>query len=85
MEDTTENDVSDPEEEEDDELTDSQQTNQLSELYCTTLPSVDSAMESWDGSAMDAAFNAQGSTSAGIIVTMTTITISSETSTRLTL
>lgn len=73
-EDTTENDVSDPEEEEDDELTDSQQTNQLSELYCTTLPSVDSAMESWDGSAMDAAFSAQGSTSTSITITTITST-----------
>lgn len=75
MEDTTENDVSDPEDEEDDELTDSQQTNQLSELYCTTLPSVDSAMESWDGSAMDAAFSAQGSTSTSITIAITTITM----------
>lgn len=75
MEDTTENDVSDPEEEEDDELTDSQQTNQLSELYCTTLPSVDSAMESWDGSAMDAAYSGQGSTSTSIIITVTIITM----------
>uniref|UniRef100_A0A665T0B2 Glutamate receptor interacting protein 2b n=1 Tax=Echeneis naucrates TaxID=173247 RepID=A0A665T0B2_ECHNA len=44
---TTENELSDPEE---DDLTDSQQTNKLSELYSTTIPSVDSAMESWDGS-----------------------------------
>ncbi|KAA8593592.1 hypothetical protein FQN60_009708 [Etheostoma spectabile] len=42
-EDTTENELSDPEE---DDLTDSQQTNKLSELYSTTIPSVDSAMES---------------------------------------
>uniref|UniRef100_A0AAQ5Z8E8 PDZ domain-containing protein n=1 Tax=Amphiprion ocellaris TaxID=80972 RepID=A0AAQ5Z8E8_AMPOC len=51
VEDTTENEVSDPEE---DDLTDSQQTNKLSELYSTTIPSVDSAMESWDGSGLDA-------------------------------
>lgn len=75
VEDTTENDVSDPEEEEDDELTDSQQTNQLSELYCTTLPSVDSAMESWDGSAMDASFSAQGWTFTTITITITTTII----------
>uniref|UniRef100_A0A8C6MHK5 Glutamate receptor interacting protein 2 n=1 Tax=Nothobranchius furzeri TaxID=105023 RepID=A0A8C6MHK5_NOTFU len=56
-EDTTENDVSDPEE---DDLTDSQQTNKLSELYSTTIPSVDSAMESWDGSGLDAGYGSQG-------------------------
>uniref|UniRef100_A0AAX7SQ77 PDZ domain-containing protein n=1 Tax=Astatotilapia calliptera TaxID=8154 RepID=A0AAX7SQ77_ASTCA len=51
--DTTENEISDPEE---DDLTDSQQTNKLSELYSTTIPSVDSAMESWDGSGLDAGY-----------------------------
>ena len=56
-EDTTENELSDPEEE---ELTDSQQTSKLSELYSTTVPSVDSAMESWDGSGMDAGYGSQG-------------------------
>ncbi|XP_036067830.1 glutamate receptor-interacting protein 2 isoform X1 [Oryzias melastigma] len=56
-EDTTENEVSDPEE---DDLTDSQQTNKLSELYSTTIPSVDSAMESWDGSGLDAGYGSQG-------------------------
>ncbi|XP_053724688.1 glutamate receptor-interacting protein 2 isoform X3 [Synchiropus splendidus] len=56
-EDATENEVSDPEE---DELTDSQQTNKLSELYSTTIPSVDSAMESWDGSGLDAGYGSQG-------------------------
>lgn len=56
-EDTTENELSDPEE---DDLTDSQQTNKLSELYSTTIPSVDSAMESWDGSGMDAGYGSQG-------------------------
>ncbi|XP_078103445.1 glutamate receptor-interacting protein 2-like [Sander vitreus] len=55
-EDTTENELSDPE----DDLTDSQQTNKLSELYSTTIPSVDSAMESWDGSGMDAGYGSQG-------------------------
>uniref|UniRef100_A0A8C6MIB9 Glutamate receptor interacting protein 2 n=1 Tax=Nothobranchius furzeri TaxID=105023 RepID=A0A8C6MIB9_NOTFU len=47
----------DPEE---DDLTDSQQTNKLSELYSTTIPSVDSAMESWDGSGLDAGYGSQG-------------------------
>ncbi|XP_053171592.1 LOW QUALITY PROTEIN: glutamate receptor-interacting protein 2-like [Scomber japonicus] len=56
-EDTTENELSDPDE---DDLTDSQQTNKLSELYSTTIPSVDSAMESWDGSGMDAGYGSQG-------------------------
>ncbi|XP_074505648.1 glutamate receptor-interacting protein 2 isoform X7 [Sebastes fasciatus] len=56
-EDTTENELSDPEE---DDLTDSQQTNKLSELYSTTIPSVDSAMESWDGSGLDAGYGSQG-------------------------
>uniref|UniRef100_A0A3B5RCD9 Glutamate receptor interacting protein 2 n=1 Tax=Xiphophorus maculatus TaxID=8083 RepID=A0A3B5RCD9_XIPMA len=55
--DATENEVSDPEE---DDLTDSQQTNKLSELYSTTIPSVDSAMESWDGSGLDAGYGSQG-------------------------
>lgn len=55
-EDTTENELSDTE----DDLTDSQQTNKLSELYSTTIPSVDSAMESWDGSGPDAGYGSQG-------------------------
>ncbi|XP_039627063.1 glutamate receptor-interacting protein 2 isoform X3 [Polypterus senegalus] len=52
----TVNDVSDPE----DELTDSQKTSKLSEIYSTTIPSVDSAMESWDGSGIDGGFGSQG-------------------------
>uniref|UniRef100_A0A8C8DW98 Glutamate receptor interacting protein 2b n=1 Tax=Oryzias sinensis TaxID=183150 RepID=A0A8C8DW98_9TELE len=59
-EDTTENEISDTEE---DDLTDSQQTNKLSELYSTTIPSVDSAMESWDGSGLDAGYGSQGTCS----------------------
>uniref|UniRef100_A0A8D3C498 Glutamate receptor interacting protein 2 n=1 Tax=Scophthalmus maximus TaxID=52904 RepID=A0A8D3C498_SCOMX len=55
--DATENELSDTE---DDDLTDSQQTNKLSELYSTTIPSVDSAMESWDGSGQDAGYGSQG-------------------------
>lgn len=51
-----ENELSDNE----DEMTDSQKTNKLSEVYSTTIPSVDSAMESWDGSGIDAGFSSQG-------------------------
>uniref|UniRef100_A0AAQ5Z775 PDZ domain-containing protein n=1 Tax=Amphiprion ocellaris TaxID=80972 RepID=A0AAQ5Z775_AMPOC len=36
------------------------ETNKLSELYSTTIPSVDSAMESWDGSGLDAGYGSQG-------------------------
>uniref|UniRef100_A0A803TQB4 Glutamate receptor interacting protein 2 n=1 Tax=Anolis carolinensis TaxID=28377 RepID=A0A803TQB4_ANOCA len=50
------NEVSDPE----DDLTDSQKTSKLSEIYSTTIPSVDSAMESWDGSGIDAGYGSQG-------------------------
>ncbi|KAM6059293.1 glutamate receptor-interacting protein 2 isoform 11-T12 [Theristicus caerulescens] len=50
------NEVSDPE----DELTDSQKTSKLSEIYSTTIPSVDSAMESWDGSGIDGGYGSQG-------------------------
>lgn len=57
VEDATENELSEAEE---DELTDSQQTNRLSELYSTTVPSVDSAMDSWDGSGLDAGYGSQG-------------------------
>uniref|UniRef100_A0A7N6AIK9 PDZ domain-containing protein n=1 Tax=Anabas testudineus TaxID=64144 RepID=A0A7N6AIK9_ANATE len=49
--------IHDPDE---DDLTDSQQTNKLSEIYSTTIPSVDSAMESWDGSGLDAGYCSQG-------------------------
>ncbi|KAG5274707.1 hypothetical protein AALO_G00139280 [Alosa alosa] len=42
-----------------DEMTDSQKTNKLSEIYSTTIPSVDSAMESWDGSGIDAGYGSQ--------------------------
>ncbi|KAK7916299.1 hypothetical protein WMY93_012060 [Mugilogobius chulae] len=65
MDDTTENELSDPE----DDLTDSQHTNKLSPLYSTAVPSVDStavpsvdsAMDSWDGSGLDQVFSNQGS------------------------
>ncbi|KAM4720755.1 glutamate receptor-interacting protein 2 isoform 2-T2 [Rhinophrynus dorsalis] len=50
------NEGSDPE----DELTDSQKTSKLSEIYSTTIPSVDSALESWDGSGIDTGYGSQG-------------------------
>lgn len=50
------NEVSDTE----DDLTDSQKTSKLTEIYSTTVPSVDSAMESWDGSGIDAGYGSQG-------------------------
>ncbi|XP_075687942.1 glutamate receptor-interacting protein 2 isoform X4 [Rhinoderma darwinii] len=50
------NEGSDPE----DDLTDSQKTSKLSEIYSTTVPSVDSALESWDGSGIDTGYGSQG-------------------------
>ncbi|XP_068109152.1 glutamate receptor-interacting protein 2 isoform X5 [Hyperolius riggenbachi] len=50
------NEGSDPE----DDLTDSQKTSKLSEIYSTTIPSVDSALESWDGSGIETGYNSQG-------------------------
>lgn len=35
----------------------------LSDMYSTTIPSVDSAVESWDGSAIDASFSPQSKNS----------------------
>uniref|UniRef100_A0A8C6SE19 Glutamate receptor interacting protein 2b n=1 Tax=Neogobius melanostomus TaxID=47308 RepID=A0A8C6SE19_9GOBI len=60
----TTNELSDTE----DDLTDSQHTNKLSPLYSTAVPSadstnvpsVDSAMDSWDGSGLDQVFSSQG-------------------------
>lgn len=43
----------------DSEMTDSQKTSKLSEIYSTTVPSVDSAMESWDSSTIDASYGSQ--------------------------
>uniref|UniRef100_A0A8C7E7M2 Glutamate receptor interacting protein 2 n=1 Tax=Naja naja TaxID=35670 RepID=A0A8C7E7M2_NAJNA len=43
-----------------DDLTESQKTSKLSEVYSTTIPSVDSAMESWDGSGIDTGYGSQG-------------------------
>ncbi|XP_063303127.1 glutamate receptor-interacting protein 1 isoform X10 [Pelobates fuscus] len=44
----------------DDETPVTQKSSNLSDIYSTTVPSVDSAVESWDGSAVDAAFGSQG-------------------------
>ncbi|XP_046731086.1 glutamate receptor-interacting protein 2 isoform X6 [Silurus meridionalis] len=43
----------------DSEMTDSQKTSKYSEIYSTTIPSVDSAMDSWDGSTIDASYGSQ--------------------------
>ncbi|XP_039524107.1 glutamate receptor-interacting protein 1 isoform X4 [Pimephales promelas] len=50
------NDLSDME----DEGQGGQKSVKLSDIYSTTIPSVDSAVESWDGSAIDATFSTQG-------------------------
>ncbi|XP_033018407.1 glutamate receptor-interacting protein 1 isoform X14 [Lacerta agilis] len=44
---------------EDDTAT-TQKPGKLSEIYSTTVPSVDSAVESWDGSGMDNSYGGQG-------------------------
>ncbi|XP_060691025.1 glutamate receptor-interacting protein 2, partial [Hemiscyllium ocellatum] len=49
--------LSDPE----DELPDSQKTNKLSKVHSNTIPSMDSAMESWDGSGLEGAFGSHAS------------------------
>lgn len=43
-----------------DDLTDSQKTSKHSELYSATIPSIDSAMSSWDSSGFDAGYSSQG-------------------------
>ncbi|MEQ2187496.1 hypothetical protein GOODEAATRI_005285 [Goodea atripinnis] len=48
--------LSDPEE----ELADSQKTSKFSEIYSATVPSIDSAMSSWDSAAFDAGYISQG-------------------------
>ncbi|XP_078270521.1 glutamate receptor-interacting protein 2 isoform X3 [Rhinoraja longicauda] len=49
--------LSDP----DDELPDLQKTSKFSKIYSNTIPSMDSAMESWDSSGMEGAFGSQSS------------------------
>ncbi|KAG7520624.1 glutamate receptor-interacting protein 2-like isoform X1 [Solea senegalensis] len=43
-----------------DELTDSHKTSKHSEVYSATVPSIDSALSSWDSSGFDAGFSSQG-------------------------
>nr|XP_046253222.1 glutamate receptor-interacting protein 2a isoform X3 [Scatophagus argus] len=43
-----------------DDLTDFQKTSKLSEVYSATVPSLDSAMSSWDSSGFDAGYCSQG-------------------------
>ncbi|XP_076022380.1 glutamate receptor-interacting protein 2-like [Genypterus blacodes] len=43
-----------------DELTVSQKTSKHSDIYSAAVPSIDSAMSSWDGSGFDAGYNSQG-------------------------
>ncbi|XP_063165289.1 glutamate receptor-interacting protein 1 isoform X3 [Candoia aspera] len=50
------NELSDAE----DDTTTTQKPGKLSEIYSTTVPSVDSAVESWDGSGMDNSYGSQG-------------------------
>ncbi|KAM3833316.1 glutamate receptor-interacting protein 1 isoform 3-T3 [Vipera latastei] len=50
------NELSDAE----DDTATTQKPGKLSEIYSTTVPSVDSAVESWDGSGMDNSYGSQG-------------------------
>ncbi len=43
-----------------DDLTDYQKTSKHSEAYSATVPSIDSAMSSWDSSGFDAGYGSQG-------------------------
>ncbi|XP_059582050.1 glutamate receptor-interacting protein 1 isoform X7 [Alligator mississippiensis] len=43
-----------------DETSAAQKTGKLSDIYSTTVPSVDSAVESWDGSGIDTSYGSQG-------------------------
>ncbi|XP_074759025.1 glutamate receptor-interacting protein 1 isoform X16 [Athene noctua] len=43
-----------------DETSAAQKSGKLSDIYSTTVPSVDSAVESWDGSGIDTSFGTQG-------------------------
>ncbi|CAG11292.1 unnamed protein product, partial [Tetraodon nigroviridis] len=44
----------------DEDLLDYQKSSKLSELYSATVPSIDSAMSSWDSSGFDAGYGSQG-------------------------
>lgn len=50
------NDLGDVEE----DSSSSQKTGKLTDIYPSTVPSVDSAVESWDGSGIDANYGNQG-------------------------
>lgn len=43
-----------------DESSAAQKSGKLSDIYSTAVPSVDSAVESWDGSGIDTSFGNQG-------------------------
>lgn len=43
-----------------DETSAAQKSGKLSDIYSATVPSVDSAVESWDGSGIDTSFGNQG-------------------------
>ncbi|KFP30006.1 Glutamate receptor-interacting protein 1, partial [Colius striatus] len=43
-----------------DETSAAQKSGKLSDIYSTTVPSIDSAVESWDGSGIDTSFGNQG-------------------------
>ncbi|KAI1892383.1 hypothetical protein AGOR_G00132800 [Albula goreensis] len=43
-----------------DEVTEYPKTDKLSDVYSSTVPSLDSATESWDGSGIDAGYGSQG-------------------------
>ncbi|XP_025908560.1 glutamate receptor-interacting protein 1 [Nothoprocta perdicaria] len=53
------NELSDAE----DETMTAQKPGKLSDIYSATVPSVDSAVESWDGSGVDTSFGSQGTSS----------------------
>lgn len=44
----------------DEDLADYQRSSKLSELYSATVPSIDSALSSWDSSGFDAGYGSQG-------------------------
>lgn len=44
----------------DEDLADYRKSSKLSELYSATVPSIDSAMSSWDSSGFDAGYSSQG-------------------------
>lgn len=51
-----------------DEASAAQKSGKLSDIYSATVPSVDSAVESWDGSGIDTSFGNQGTIKSAISV-----------------